>query len=460
MPALDYYYIGQGDEATWASMLGMVPGGRQVIPGEISSHICSRAYERTARRIRCGFRGLPNSSGVQRGYARVAALATHCKDVSKARGTWLCEVGQRHRLASFLQSQGVVPSRAENRGRSSDGFCSLLPLRAALRVASMLSIPVVEIVGGLRIRHGTGDRSEASGGGYGWADLLEGDPSARYRPENILVDNLVQLATSILTELPPRELSPAGWLAPPVTLALEIEPGASHILNSLTAYRRVRNRYRERVKGILRALRKEDPEGERVREHYQAFRGYERLTRQDWRRLTVLYELCVGLNVDIGHMLLNGEIPGNVSCFTWERGSLAVRGADVDDVCRPLALDGNLAEEISAYTIGDLTKDVVHYHCSDHCGAHFCDQAPGMHHAAEDFKLWIRQAYALAQLSGVAPGSADVRPLIHPNLSRHIAIELESTVLGVDQVVSSYALVDLWLRQCAFAGEAEEPQYG
>jgi hypothetical protein len=432
IPAIDYYFVGYNEQDCWRKILRLKEGGKG---SETWQHMVDH-MSFAAPQIRAVFRALPKTSQVHRGYARVVALATNVKAISRVAATWQYQ-DRRASVAPLLKAW-----RLRNQGSAPP--CPLLPVEAALVVASSVSAPVVELVGGLRIDPRL-DAAAPAEGRYMWVDEFLSPPrGGAPSPRNRLVDNLFWLATFILTKLPPKTLPTGAGLddrvVPPVTLALEIEHGSGYLLNSLGAYRRVRQEYdrlvEERV-SLLETCRERDD----CLRTFQQFGTIANPTVANWCQLRSLYGSCIGLNVDVGHMFLIGARPWDVSSFVWQGESICRWKTARDRT--PTVVEAN-PEPLPAH---DLTREVVHYHVSDHRGVHYADLPPGCYHAARDFEPWLRQAYAVAQMDRWREALPDHYPLVHPNLTRHVAIELEASIAGQDQLVTTFALAQHWLRR-------------
>ncbi len=437
IPAIDYYFVGLGEEKAWETALAL-PGASPWSQGMyrlILDHPGGDAA--AAALIRQAFRRTPQTSAVLRGHMAVVALATYAPAISQTQVVWMAGSRAIEPLMGIWWPDVAV---------SGAGACPHAPLLAALSCASASGAPVVEIVCGLRINAAPSTDGEGPHDGRErvmWADVLvppvSPDPVTPLRlPEEILVENLFRIATFILTRLPPRETAEGSPL-PPVTMGLEVEHGSVYIVNSPSAYKRVRDEYHrvvdEKMERLGHAIRGRDP-GE-----FTMFSAFpDGLGPADLDRLGGLYRLCVGLNVDVGHMLLLGVEPWQISPVawfdgfaTWDAGRRGYREAGEDAAAMRCASEG-------------LTFDIVHYHLSDHHSVHYADLPPGEHHGSADFEPWIRQAYALAQLS--RPAYELQAPVVHPNFTQAMAIELEASALGVDRVVKAYARVGRWVRHC------------
>lgn len=459
VPALDYYFIGLFEEEAWRRVLGLSPARRAAAQpsgnlSDIYHEMVAEGsdYDAVAAKVRRAFRAVPESSHVLRGYTKVVALATHVKEISQRRALWVFRDDSVARLREVWW-RGGAPTGG---GISLD--CPVLPLLAALVVASALSAPIVEIVCGLRTNPADVEQGDGGGRKYMWADVLplDGKPAPAERdsdrPRTVLVENLFRLATYILTKLPPTEPID-GQHHPAVTMALEIEPGSSNILNSPDEYVEIRKQYDNLVRTRVDELM-EDSSATELIQQFRVFADVRKPTGGDWDQLRRLYRLCIGLNVDVGHMLLLDQEPCDLTGFAWydgvhwfdgrQRKWRAVHARDLPTL-----------SEMRRGKRRDLCGEIVHYHLSDHRGAHYCDLPPGRHHAAIEFEGWIRQAYALAQMSGWS-STGGIEPRVHPNLSRYMAIELEASVLGYDRVVSSCAQVSRWIRHCVSSGKPIE----
>lgn len=426
IPALDYYFFGLGEDSVWKKVIPTPKAGDLDFCAQIAALPATMAP-----RIRGLFRRMPCNSQVFRGSASVIALATHVKAISRARASLTkfaravkFEFGESNdrydklvdELPSWKLPKSDKVSEPEN--------CPLVRLKAALAVAWALRAPVVEVVGGLKTDPLPTQTAVSSCAGehHLWADhfLGEGDSES---PEVILVENLFRLAGFILTELPVvrQGLSDDQRERPPVTMALEIEPGAGYILNDLQSYTRIKTKYMQKVEQCLKEVNNlAEDDRKRFYRVFQAFHNEHNLTEKSDEALRKLYADCIGLNVDVGHMFLLNCQPGDVSPFMW-------------------------THEVEPKAACDLlyTSEIVHYHLSDHRGAHYCDLPPGHFHSPLRFEQWIRQAYALAQLE-----KSDRSECVHPNFTRHMAIELETCVLGADQVASTFVRTQRWLRHC------------
>jgi hypothetical protein len=229
---------------------------------------------------------------------------------------------------------------------------------------------------------------------------------------------------------------------------MEVEPSSCHLLNGPDRYRELKRAYVELVQRRVTALQEASlAGGPDLLRRYQAFVDVQGDGADgDWDQLRRLYRLCVGLNVDVGHLLLLGHRPTDLSRLVWRDGPALMdaptqRPAPVESLATP-------PTDLVSPDLRDLCGEIVHYHLSDHRGAHYCDVPPGEHHAAIEFEGWIRQAYALACLSGLPSWTQDDIPTVHPNVTRHMALELEASPAGFDQLVSAHARVSRWMRHC------------
>lgn len=463
IPAIDYYCIGINEQRPWRQLLfpekdmsdqELDDEDRRDIQERVASH--PGEGDAVPAIIREAFRRPPESARVLHGYTRVPALATYYPDISQRPAQWMfADWGLDARLRDHYWKDDLPPSAGSPRD------CPVLGLLAALVVASSLNTPVVEIVCGANTNPPTESAVEADAGSrVMWADLMTqaamrgtSVPGRRPLPQDTLVDNLFWVATYILTKLPATEYRKDVGHVPPVTLGVEIEHGSAYVVSSPAAYCTIKRQYMDTVANRLQKLQKA------CGEIPDCFRAFERprhgFTLTDWGALTELYDRCLGLNVDVGHMHLIGCQPHDLTRYAWFNG---VRAFDPNMDCwtGDVFDRDNLPPQPEPFEQQErleLCNQIVHYHLSDHRGAHYCDLPPGEHHSSLDFEGWIRQAYALAQMSGWTDAGSGPSGLIHPNLTRHMALELEASVRGFDRVVSAYAMIDRWIRHTIVSDE-------
>jgi sugar phosphate isomerase/epimerase len=107
----------------------------------------------------------------------------------------------------------------------------------------------------------------------------------------------------------------------------------------------------------------------------------------------------IGVNLDVGHLLMGGENPSNVALRKLSAGEA-------------------------------LLDRVVHMHVSDHSDTHFCDLPVGSLHPMADFEPWL--ALFAARTARNRPGV--------PVCSGVVAVELEASQ-GMGDILSSYSRV-------------------
>jgi len=452
IPRVDYYYFPLGELPRWRALLG--------IP-EHTQHQVKEIHRRLVLSPRT-MRGAPAHYDISRRlrmhftHARVAsttgginAIATNASDIAQRVCTAKELLGLDAPLA--VPCLGHPDTDCCQRERSGEcpekggSVCGIYAVAAALRLASIAGARVVEAVGGPagRVNHVDGDAS--CGPLYDFMDVVQEEckqaGAARPRADHAdpledelvwsrrVASNLFVLANYILRQLPPTD---EPHRCPPVSLALEIEPGAVFWLNSISHYDSVINSYRRVVQRYMASLTERD---------VQRFKGFEDcrspIDSATTSQLTEVFYRCVGLNVDVGHMFLTRTHPCQVAPLC----------GLVDDPKPDLCPDGLGGSRNCQWLDGDESawrrraESVLHYHLSDQHLLHYGDLPPGERHARAEFAPWLRQAYALAQLVET-PGKVAA----HPNYTACLALELEASPKGVDQVVMAYHQTRRWIQ--------------
>jgi class 3 adenylate cyclase len=210
------------------------------------------------------------------------------------------------------------------------------------QLAAALGATCVEIVGGPSFR------SKPSG-----------EDIEIYAGTDIVQERLDQLKKTL------RELDDSLDKANlPVGIALELEPGPAYLLNSI-----------KRIQDVVLG------NGNKYLKH-------------------------IGINVDIGHLLLLSEQP--------ERQS-------PDNV------------PLSVLRSPDMMKRIMHFHISDHSLSHFCDLELASFHPPDKFIPWIELYLDTAS-----------SPICNPFFTNTIAIEMEASQ-SIDQALRSMQTLRTWL---------------
>lgn len=237
-------------------------------------------------------------------------------------------------------------------------------LMVAVQFASIIGASSVELVCGVAaVRRGNGVQFARPDG------TPEGDPVLKGALGH-LVDSLRHVAKL------------AAGLG--VSLALEIEPGPCFINNSPS-------RCVDIVRRVVQGDRK-------LRPH-------------------------VGINVDVGHMLL----------LAGQEGRAAEEARSI-------------ASQVSASQYVGLAKEfasqVISFHLSDHACSHHSDLTPGSYHGVEQFRPWLKLYDDLckAKVSWSVPD----RLTVHPSFCGVISIELESAE-DADAVGAAWTTFGAWL---------------
>ncbi len=493
---IDYYYFPQGELRHWRKILGL---GSKSPASAVHRRLISLKLEHyeLSRQIRTHFSRSP-IIGTRSG---IRAIATNAVDIGQgaclAKEFLGCSNDDTNGLLETSIGATVPKCAFAGQGQCPNVgpgiVCGLCVIAAALRLAVVSGATVVEMVGGPAGRQTSSSTTPGKERQYydflpvveaqakEWdilgklasktkkgcvGPLSLGPQLAREQekewkeanwfrekapsPVRILAWNLFVLARFILTKLPPTD----DPFHPPVSLALEIEPGAVYWLNSIRRYDEVIACYRELVKRYVSTLR--SPDDLREFRHFGTLPSV--IDAATENQLIRLFGRCVGLNVDIGHMLLTGTHPCEVAPLC-ELGIEACRGeyCPLSQEMRNGPRRARDAEncpwrEYPETLWKGRIESILHYHLSDQHLVHYCDLPPGERHAKAEFLPWIQQAFALRQLStgdGETQGNpaGDLRDLRrHPNYTGCIALELEASPGGGDQIVTAYALANRWIQ--------------
>lgn len=242
-------------------------------------------------------------------------------------------------------------------------------LMVALHMAEMLGAGSVELVCGAPTRR---------------ADLVPSVALLRSTPEDEEKDSVRLRATEQVV----KSLVEVGGVAQRLgsVLALEIEPGLCFVNNSVSRCMRIIDRVTECSPALAPHI---------------------------------------GINCDVGHMLLLGEQPGPIG-----------------DEVRHLAEQFGRWPHIDSQAVR-FAERTVSFHLSDHASSHHSDLPPGSYHGREEFRPWVEFYRGLCKAKRHEDiGGAAVS--VHPGFQGVASLELEACE-DPERVAGAYSTFRDWL---------------